>query len=306
MGFLKKFFGKASAQPAQKVYANPWEWLEQFEYGEGVEVEQDATIILLTRMVPQRAEVEQALGRLPALLPAVQAEINADWGGGESYGATLTLTFGVGSAWGSGTHLIILNGEAGALSAEIAQRSIHLSNWSEEMVTALYDHQARAYLTYGGEAPKSTQLALLYAVATTFAPVGVADLTAHNAIPGELLPQFFTAESLQECRSVIPTMLWTGIIKYQLPDQSVYYVTRGFERFGVANLAHHAPFGSGEKVMNLFDTLLNYQLSSGSLLAPGHTSENSTQRMSFREPLPEFAEALSGGLPVLDVLVQPK
>lgn len=304
MGFFKKLFGKAPAQPTSRTFANPWEWLEQFEYG--ADVEEDATIILLTRTVPQRAEVEQALGRLPTFLPAVQTELNDEWQDGDKYGATLLLTFPTDSAWGSGPHLIILNGEKGALSAETAERSIHLSNWSEEMVAALYDHQAHAYLTYSGEAPKPTQLALLYAVATAFAPVGVADLTAHNAIPGELLPDFFPAESLEECRTAIPTMLWTGIIKYQLPDRSVYYVTRGFERFGVANLAHRAPFGSGEMVMNLFDTLLNYQLSSGSLLAPGHTSENSTQHMSFREPLPEFAESLSGGLPVLDVLVTPK
>ncbi len=206
-----------------------------------------------------------------------------------------------------GEHVLGLDQRNQPLTPEAQQQTIHLSHWDDALKAPLYSHRAHMVLSYqGGAASVAEQLCLLYALATALQPLGLADETACTALPGPLLPQLFTPESLSECERILPTMLCCGVLKYELPDHSVYYVSRGFERFGFSNLAYRAPAGSGNTVMELFDTLLNYQWSSKTPLGPGHTSENSTQFMQFFDPPEEYAAALSGGFPVLDLAVWQK
>ena len=131
---------------------------------------------------------------------------------------------------------------------------------------------------------------------------GVGDQTAFNGVPGPVLGEVCNAEFLLEAQSNIPTLIWTGLLKFHREDGQTYYTTRGFERFGKPNLAFLAPTGQGEQATELFHTLLNYQHFYDQTFGAGHTAELGGQMMRFDEPH-EYAEYLSGGLPVLVVSV---
>lgn len=290
MGFLKKLFGaKGSAQDDVRP---PGQEVERTHIPQAEE-QGNVSVHVLLDTLP--ADLKAALPEFQRLRPALKT-VRQSVGASTESGLLAVIE--------ADDHQLRCIGFSFPLPPEVQRSTIHLSNWEDAMKAPLYAHQAHIILFYdSGPANPAEQLTLLYALAAALKPLGIADETAHNAIPRSFLDYLADPERLDECETTLPSMMCTGIIKYQLPDCSVYYVTRGFNRFGLSNLAHHAPFGSGEMVMNLFDTLLNYQWQSGQKLGPGHTSENSTQFMEFHDPPSEFAEALSGGHPVLDVLL---
>jgi hypothetical protein len=205
-----------------------------------------------------------------------------------------------------GRHEIHLIGEDESLSEEIQKRTLFPSNWAEPEQELMRSHRAHIRLIYvTGDTNRAEQMAALYAVACALDPLGVADEVAMNAVPRTFLREI-TPETLDECRTVLPTLIWTGILKYQLPEGRIYYVSTGFQRFGIRNLAHLAPASSGEMVMNLFDSLLNYQWANGIIIGPFETSENSTQRMRFNQLPDEYSGITTDQYAVLDVIVTPK
>ncbi|MFT2721355.1 hypothetical protein ACMT4L_15270 [Deinococcus sp. A31D244] len=232
-----------------------------------------------------------AASALPNVTPATLAawtELPLGWS------ATLT----------AGPYIVVLNGQQTPLTAAQQHASIHFSNWSDEQKARLRAHRAHVHLSAWTYLPPDQTLTLLYAVAAALNPLGVTDETAFNCMPGDLLDELGTPQGVAAMLEHAPALLWTGLLKFHRPDDGqVYYTTRGFERFGKPNLAWLAPVGSGEEAAELFDALLNYQYHYDQLFAPGHTAEMDGRTMRFSEPT-EYADHLSGGLPVLTVEVR--
>ena len=187
---------------------------------------------------------------------------------------------------------------------EDAQRqAIGASIWPAQLKEPLYAHRAHLLLVHksGGDDPVA-RLSLLWALAAGLQPLGVADEAAATCIPGPALETFCSREFLAAAREDVPTEVWSGLLKFHREDGQTWYVSRGFDRFGVAELAFLAPRGQGEDAAELFHTLLNYQYDSGRTLQPGHTAQLGDDLLTFSEPY-EYAEHLAGGRDVLVVSV---
>ncbi|GGS19599.1 hypothetical protein [Deinococcus knuensis] len=213
------------------------------------------------------------------------------------------LPLGWSATLTAGPYMVVLNGKRTPLTPEQQHTSIHFSNWNDEQQERLRAHRAHVHLSCWTHLPPDQTLTLLYAVATALQPLGVTDETAFNCVVADALDLALPRQEGGEL-ALMPTLFWTGLLKFHRPDDGqVYYTTRGFERFGKPNLAWLAPVGSGEEAAELFDALLNYQYHYGQVFAHGHTAEMRGRTMRFSEPT-EYAEYLSGGLPVLTVEVR--
>ncbi len=280
MSFLKKLFSRSGVSGGVKQAPDPGQSAAQ----PGM----TSLAVLLDRLPTDLGRVVREFPeRLPALGP-----LEAEQAEGEE---VFPVFFEVGghSVWALGFDL--------PMPEEAQKTTIFYSNWQDDQKAALYAHAAHVLLFYkGGSADPVVQLSVLYAVAAGFHPLGVADEAAFNCVPGPVLEEVCSADFLLAAQSNIPTLIWTGLLKFHREDGQTYYTTRGFERFGKPNLAFLAVTGQGEQATELFHTLLNYQHFHGQTFGAGHTAELGGQMMSFSEPH-EYAEYLSGGLPVLVV-----
>ncbi len=283
LSFLKKLFSRQSdPEPAQQA--------QTAAQSEATQPGMMSLAVLLDRLP---TDLEQVVREFPERLPALGPLVAELAEGAEVF----PVFFGAGghSVWALGFDL--------PMPEEAQQTSIFYSNWQDEQKAPLYAHGAHVLLFYkGGSADPVVQLSVLYAIAAGFHPLGVADETAFNCVPGPLLNELCSADFLLEAQSNIPTLIWTGLLKFHREDGQTYYTTRGFERFGKPNLAFLAVTGQGEEATELFHTLLNYQHFYDQMFGAGHTAELGGQTLRFDEPH-EYAEYLSGGLPVLVVRV---
>jgi hypothetical protein len=143
------------------------------------------------------------------------------------------------------------------------------------------------------------QLLMLYKVAALFIPqglLGVADEGAMTANPVGIVKDMFETAPIEMFtqEQYIPLEVWTGILKLFREDGMVWYVTRGFARFGKADLAFLAPKNSGEEAMNLFSNLLHYLYFYNSEFVAGHTADMGSMKLRFREPY-EYADYIQDG-----------
>ncbi|MGY2894099.1 hypothetical protein [Deinococcus sp. UYEF24] len=283
MSFFKKIFGRA---PEPEPTAAPLPGRAPTETPTGTSL-----AVLFDRLPESLSEMAREFSsRLPAL-GAV------DLGRQTPDEPTFPAMMEVGghSVWALGFDL--------PMPEEAQQRSIFYSNWNDEAKAPLYAHRAHVLLFYqGGSEDPVVQLSVLYALAAGMHPLGVADETAFNCVPAAVLQEASSAEFLQAAQTDIPSLLWTGILKFHREDGQTWYVTRGFGRFGKPNLAFLAPTGHGEQATDQFHTLLNYQHFYKQTFAHGHTAELGGQFLRFADPY-EYAEYLSGGQPVLTVSV---
>ena len=269
MGFFKKLFGKP-AQTTQGPEASP---------GSG-----KTSITLLFPRLPKFEILEPVFMSEGVLLPVAFSVVTE---GSESM-ATLRI----------GTHRVLLVGFSAALPQEVQQATIHLSNWPEESKRSMFDHRAHL-ICYceSGSADPLEQLLLLYKVAAAFRVqglLGVADETAMTANPAELIGELFAPMDLATLRTnrSLPYLIWCGVIKLIKPDGQVWWVSRGHERFGLPDLAHLAPMGEGERIMDLFESLLNYMFFDGARIEAGHTAEIGDSLLGFEEPY-EYADYIA-------------
>ena len=281
MSFFRKMFGRApepeSAEPESA--ATP----------QGRTPTGTSLAVLLERLPESLNEMAR---EFPARLPALGA---VDLGRETPDEPTFPAMMEVGghSVWALGFDL--------PMPEEAQKRSIFYSNWNDEAKAPLYAHRAHVLLFYqGGSDDPVVQLSVLYALAAGMRPLGVADETAFNGVPAAVLHEAGSAEFLQAAQTDIPSLLWTGVLKFHREDGQTWYATRGFERFGKPNLAFLAPTGQGEQATDLFHTLLNCQHFYHQTFAHGHTAELGGQFLRFADPY-EYAEYLSGGHPVLTV-----
>lgn len=277
MSFFKKMFGRKE-EPAAEAPAR------------AAEAAQEASLAVLLDRLPDTLNrvAEEFPARLPALGPV---DLGRETPDEPTFPAMLEV--GGHSVWALGFDL--------PMPEEAQRRCIFYSNWDDDAKAPLYRHGAHVLLFYkGGSADPVVQLSVLYALAAGFHPLGVADETAFNCVPAALLPEVSSAEFLAEAQSTIPTLIWTNVLKFHREDGQTWYATRGFERFGKPNLAFLAPTGHGEQAGDLFHTLLNYQHFYDRTFEEGHTAELNGQFLRFAAPY-EYAEYLSGGLPLLTV-----
>ncbi|GGJ25805.1 hypothetical protein [Deinococcus roseus] len=196
-----------------------------------------------------------------------------------------------------GEHQIRVQGLPAALPREVQQRTIHFSNWPQSVKDGLYHHRAHLICTYEGhsEDPRA-QLLALYQLATAFSSLGllaVVDEAAHNVTPVHVLQEVFTGLQVSDLQQDFPVLLWTNLLKFHRPDGSIWYATRGFERFDAPNFAMLGQPGEGNRIFDLLGALLRYVVYHKAALAAGHTAELGAHLLHFAEPY-EYRDHLTG------------
>jgi hypothetical protein len=261
MSFFKKLFGKVEPQsPAPFTKAN----------------DQKTAITLLFSKLPRFESPQSVLWSQGNLLPL---EIQVVTEGSESMAYA---TFG--------PHRFLLVGFSSPLPKQVQQQTIHLSNWPDQAKQAMYSHQAHLICFYeSGSDDPNEQLLALYKVATTFkfqGLLGVTDEIAMTANPVEFVEELFMTLPLEALLSdqQLPYVAWVGVIKLIKPDGMVWWVSRGHQRFGVPDLAHLAPFGQGERVTEMFSSMLKYMYFYQARIEPGHTAELGQMQLKFDAP----------------------
>jgi hypothetical protein len=269
MGFFKKLFGQSeSSNPKSKL---------------GSDSGKNA-ITLLFRNLPRFKVQGPIFLNQNAPLPL---DFTVITDGRESM-ANLTI----------GKHRLLLVGFSAALPNEVQQNTIHLSNWPEEAKQEMYGHEAHLICYYeSGSDDPIEQLLLLYKLAAAFVVqglLGVADETAMTANPAGVIEKLFVPIHLEPLRQdkSLPYVAWCGLLKLIKPDGQVWWVSRGHERFGMPDLAHLAPMGQGERIMDLFETLLNYMYYFQARIEAGHTAELGASQLAFDEP-DEYADYIA-------------
>lgn len=208
-----------------------------------------------------------------------------------------------------GPHQIRVVGLPAALPRDVQQRTIHFSHWPQSVKDGLYHHRAQLVCTYEGNREDAReQLLALYQLAAAFSNLGllaVADETAFNVTPVNVLQEVFSTLKVQDLQEDFPVMLWTNLLKFHKPDGSIWYASRGFERFGSPNFALLGQPGEGQQAFDVLGALLKYVVYYGAQLEAGHTAQLGSLQLRFAAPY-EYAEHLTGKGKLLVVEVLPE
>jgi hypothetical protein len=285
MSFFKKLFGKPenpTPTPSAQKHNN--------------QKKQSNEITLLFPQLPQFAVSEPVLWAEGVSLPLEFDVILEDT---ESL-ADVTL----------GPHRIKLMGFSEPLTDYMQRNTIHMSNWPDQAKQVMYAHRAHLVCSYeSGSDDPAEQLFALYKVAAAFAPqnlLGVIDKTAMTANPVGLINDLFGRIQLEMVLNDhdIPYAAWIGILKLVKPDGEVWWVSRGHERFGAPDLAHLAPLGQGERIMDLFEGLLKYMYFHQARIETGHTAEMHQTQLRFVEPYEyqEYIESPTNPALVVEII----
>jgi hypothetical protein len=177
-------------------------------------------------------------------------------------------------------HVIKVVGFTQPLPSDVTARCVRPAHYAPEYKREALAHQAHVELYYAGFASSpQEQYVALAAVAGALCAcgaVGVLNENARTSMPGAILAaRDFAGDRLQMLRSLpIPT-LYAGFVKYEIAGVAgVWMRTHGCELLGLPDLAFLA-FGhhEGERVFDLFASVLNHLLISRDRLAPGDTMQ---------------------------------
>jgi hypothetical protein len=177
-------------------------------------------------------------------------------------------------------HVIKLVGFASPLGADITARCVRSAHYAPDYKALALRHRAHVLLYYAGYATSPLeQYAALAAVAGALGSCGAVAVLNENAqtsLPADVLAaRDFAGDRLELLRTLpIPT-LYAGFLKYEIAGSSgVWMRTQGCSLMGLPDLAflasgHH----EGERVFDLFASVLNYLLVARAKLGAGHTMQ---------------------------------
>jgi hypothetical protein len=175
-------------------------------------------------------------------------------------------------------HIIKLVGFAAPLSADVTARCVRLAHYPSDYKSRTLAHQAHIQLYYAGYCTQALEqyvaLATVAGALAWWGAVAVLNENALTSLPAEVLTaRDFPGDRLALLRTLALPTLFVGFHKLQIPDAlGVWMRTRGAALLGLPDLAYHAPgHHEGEKVFNLFSSVLHYLLHSHAVLGPSHT-----------------------------------
>jgi hypothetical protein len=158
-----------------------------------------------------------------------------------------------------------------------------------------------------GSDDPAVQMETLHIVACALLEVrllGIVDEQACTAVPRAYFEEALKSRAGLEYTSALPSEVCTGTVQLVQPDASVWFASRGFERFGAPNFAvkgdaNHAPLAH-----EFFNKLLNYAYLHKASVEAGHTTELGGSFVRFYEPASNEGFLRHGNRTTLVIVVE--
>jgi hypothetical protein len=199
-----------------------------------------------------------------------------------------------------GSHRFELIGIHAPTPANEIERSLKTSQHNAASKDAMRAHQMHVLCNYaGGGGDAAEQMLLLLEIAHALAPdklLGVIDDVAWNAIPATVINQVLLPSELAQTKSAPMPLVFWGWLRLGKNSREMWYCSKGFERYGVPNLAFLSHTQDGEKTLAMAVALFNHFRETGAPLAAGHTAQlgaNLTARFLPVSESPEFLDPLT-------------
>ncbi|MCS6866351.1 MAG: DUF4261 domain-containing protein [Gemmataceae bacterium] len=176
-------------------------------------------------------------------------------------------------------HVVKLVGFNTPMPAEAVEACVRPAHFAAEYKARAYQHQSHVMLYYVGyDHDPLEQYVAVAACAGAIAYFGasfVLNETGHTAVPAAVLHphEEDAGDILRALRNFPLPFLYCGFVKLEVEGvPGVWMRTYGCHRFGLPDLAFHAPGHEyGATTFELFGNLLAYLQRTGHHFAPGHT-----------------------------------
>jgi hypothetical protein len=202
-----------------------------------------------------------------------------------------------------GDHVVRLKGRPEPISQAVQQETLSHSAHPSAMLEPMYAHQAHIALQYErGSDQASEQLEALHIVASALLEqglLGIADEQASNALPRLLIERNYQTGQLLEYKELLPSEMYTGTVQKAQPDGTVWFATRGFERFELPNFAYHGHANELNTAHDLFNHALNYMYTTKTKIDADHTSKFGDHHVKFSAPEAAASYLGHGNTPTL-------
>lgn len=196
------------------------------------------------------------------------------------------------------THAFQLVGFNAPVPASVTNYTIQVSHWQKSDKDILNGHKAHVICYYKGQAQDPTeQLIALYKVAYALCNeglLGVLDDASWNCMPSRVVKDQMKPDMLASCRKHVPVGIWTGFVKFFKSDNSVWFCSKGFDRFGVNDFAYLGQPPEASFALNLFTNLFNYLYTSGGKMQVGHTAQLGADLYIRLREVYEYQDYLNG------------
>ena len=126
--------------------------------------------------------------------------------------------------------------------------------------------------------------------------LGYVDRVAWNCLPvATLRPLLVPAMPRITSIKQIPLGVWTGFVRFPTGGNGICYFTRGYQRWGMPDLAWHGQVSDAAAAFEMFGQIFLYALEVGRTLQAGLSLNIGGNRLHLLAPAPD-ANYLTGPL----------
>ena len=187
-----------------------------------------------------------------------------------------------------GNHVVRLTGLNTPISQAVQLETIYHSSFPSALLAPMYDHGAQIGLQYErGTDDPALQMEALHIVACALLDaglLGIVDERACNAVPRAYFERAMKNRTGLDYASGLPSEVCTGTVQHVQSDASVWFASRGFERFGAPNFAVKGDANHAALAHEFFNKMLNYIYVYKAGVEAGHTSDLGGHFVRFYEP----------------------
>jgi hypothetical protein len=207
-----------------------------------------------------------------------------------------------------GEVIVRLVGKPEPISQAKQQETLFHSSYPSAMLAPLYEHKAQIALQFerGSERP-AEQLEALHIVASALLEqglLGIADEQACNALPRLLIERNFQTRHLLEYKDMLPSEMYTGTEQKIMYDGSVWFSSRGFERFDLPNFVFQGNANELSIAHEIFNRILNYLYATDAKIDADHTAEFGEHYVKFFKPSEDEQHLVHGHTPTLIIRLE--
>jgi Domain of unknown function (DUF4261) len=200
-------------------------------------------------------------------------------------------------------HRFQLVGFSVSVPSSVMDLTIGASNWREQEKTPLLEHKSHVICYYeGANSLPAEQIIALYKVAYSFYDcglLGILDEDAWTCTPRAVVANQVTPEMLSLCRESIPLGFWSGFIKMFKDDDSTWFCTKGYHRFGINDFAYLGSLSEANFAFDMFANIFHYAYNTNAKLEAGNTAQFSEDMFIKSDNVYEYNEYLDSPLGTL-------
>jgi hypothetical protein len=232
---------------------------------------------------PEPAALWVLFSERPSLDAATVAAALGDGAAVDGAGPLLTVTLGANA-------LRVVSVGA-PLPKALVERCLPVAHLRPDQKSTLAGHAAHALIVHDSDDPPGADgLVALYRTAWALrgeTMLGVMNPVTWMCLTTDMLEQTMEPAFVEAVRTspAESLALWLGFVKLFKPDGSTWLVTRGGWLVGAPDLAWLATdLAETDDVFPMFASILDYAMTSGMELAPGHTIDFSDRPLRVRAP----------------------